>query len=253
MNEIGNQQIQENEYQFPYHYLPHIDSNGVFHISRHLFWGHRYVSSTLSIKKELEKEAFKNLVDIGCGDGFLLNNIARSFKKNKLVGLDTSNQALKLADAFKNEENVEFIKKDITNSINDGEEIYDVATLIEVIEHIDPRNLDDFLASVKSIVKRGGRLIVTVPSKNIPVAEKHFQHFDKEELTELLSKHFKIENLYYLNDNGLISKLIGKLFSNRFFILNSSWFLKKLFNYYHKHCGLTKSKNSHQIMAVCRN
>lgn len=60
---------QEQEYVFPYHYIPYCDERGNFHRVRRLGTGFEYLGYMKHINEELEKYNLKNVIDVGCGDG----------------------------------------------------------------------------------------------------------------------------------------------------------------------------------------
>ena len=122
-------EIQDLQYSsFPYHYIPHFDSNGIARISRVLEWGWDYLTYMTFIKSLIENElAVETILDVGCGDGYLINSLRR-YKLKK--GIDISNKAIQFAKAFSNDAIFEVM--DVADETNQ----FDLVMLIEVIEHI---------------------------------------------------------------------------------------------------------------------
>src|SRR3954449_3553400 len=74
----AKQTIQESEYEFPYHYIPTL-VNGNFSQVRKLRWGYEYLSYLRFVLSTLEKLQFNSLLDVGCGEGRFLSEVAKRF------------------------------------------------------------------------------------------------------------------------------------------------------------------------------
>ena len=108
------------------------------------------------------------------------------FPGTRLLGVDASTRAVRLAQALNPE--IEYRVLDI---VRDGSiEKFEAATLIEVIEHIPPALLPEFVRATADCMCPDGRLVLTVPHRNKPLITKHYQHFTGEQLRELLAPHF---------------------------------------------------------------
>ena len=93
------------------------------------------------------------LLDIGCGEGTLLNELSDKLPKTELYGTDVYSQ---------NSKKWKYVVSDITKRIEFDDNSFDVVVLGEVIEHVpDP---DFVLAEISRILKRDGRLIVSTPN-----------------------------------------------------------------------------------------
>lgn len=178
-------QIQEAQYEFPYHYIPK-RSGGKFTSTRHWSWGYRYLGGIQFALDQLKKLKPTSIIDIGCGDGRFLREVAAALPKATLMGVDASDRAIQLASALNPE--LRFQTQDIT--IAPVTDLFQTATLIEVIEHIPPANLPGFLTSVAARILPGGSIVVTVPHCNKPLISKHHQHFTAATLRETLAPHF---------------------------------------------------------------
>lgn len=248
MNKLDKiQRVQERQYKFPYHHLTDI-KEGNFSLSKHLFWGYEYMSCIEFILGKIKKDNFDALLDLGCGDGKFLFECNKIFTDKKLHGLDYSKRSINLARGINPD------IKYIEGEINDADlplEQYDIITLIEVLEHINPTDIDLFLRGIEKRLRDNGTFILTVPSKNIPVTAKHYQHFDLESLEETLKPHFKIKKAYFLNRASLSEKIIRRLFSNHFFILNQRHLLNFFYKLYKSGNLLGSDKNTQRICVFC--
>jgi len=83
------------------------------------------------VKKKLDTIEYNSVIDIGCGEGFLLQKISLNGKK--IVGIDINEKALKLAR--KNFPQATYVKSDIYK-IPFKPNSFDVAICLEVIEHL---------------------------------------------------------------------------------------------------------------------
>jgi SAM-dependent methyltransferase len=176
---------QEAEYAFPYHYLPAL-KRGKFSSTRHWDWGFRYLGGMQLVLDQLGDKVFRSLIDIGCGDGRFLREAASRFADTRLLGVDASARAVALAQALNPA--LEYRALDIVGA--PPAETFDAATLIEVIEHIPPPALPAFVQAAAQLIAAGGTLVLTVPHRNKPLIEKHYQHFSGAQLRELLAPHF---------------------------------------------------------------
>jgi SAM-dependent methyltransferase len=63
---------------------------------------------------------------------------------------------------------------------------FDLVVAREVIEHIPVAELGPAIAEMKRVLRPGGGLLLTTPSKRRRLPDKHFQHFSAAQLRELL-------------------------------------------------------------------
>lgn len=98
--------IQENQYEYPYHYIPSL-KNGNFSHVQYWSWGLHYLGGLHIVLKQLENLSFNSLLDIGCGDGRFLRAAAEFYPNVKLLGVDRSERAICLAKAMNPEINYE--------------------------------------------------------------------------------------------------------------------------------------------------
>lgn len=135
----------------------------------------------------------KKILDIGCGVGSLSLYLASN--GHRVYGIDISSKAIKscLESAKKLgiENNVHFESMNFPNKIPD--EKFDFILLIEVIEHLKNDNL--VLGKVYSLLKKGGIVIISTPSKNAPMYKLGLAHeFDQR------VGHLRRSTLYELVD-----------------------------------------------------
>ena len=212
------QSVQESEYSIPYHYIPTVDESG---FSQTLFWswGMRYLGGIELVLSRLNSVNFESLLDIGCGDGRFLREVSRRYSNIDLKGVDYSRTAVQLAKAMNPA--IEYLCADITAESLPKK--YDVVTMIEVLEHIPPEIIPDFLLAVADCLVLPGKLILTVPHTNKRVQEKHYQHFTSASLQKTLEPFFTVDRIIPFDRisriTGWMLRLLGYT-SNNYLITN---------------------------------
>lgn len=99
----------------------------------------------------------EKVLDVGCGEG----GLARHLPQATYVGLDPNSSAMASGLDVRNETIVDHVASHL--------EEYDVACAFHVIEHVaDPLG---FAGDLSNCIKPGGRLFITVPSRNSPITD----------------------------------------------------------------------------------
>lgn len=244
--------IQEGQYNFPYHYLIDFNAQG-FSQYRHYPGGIFYIGYLLRTLMELELLEFESVVDVGCGDGYFCQKLVEWFPNRRIVGIDYSEQAISMACLMNRGKPIEFIFRDISKCVLDDK--FDIATSVAVLEHIPPRSVRHFVRGMHNLLKRQGTLVICVPSVVLPVENipKHYQHFTEKSLSEELSPFFEITKLTHIvRRYDPLTRLINRLLSNRFFILNHNRIKNWLFHLYIEKRLSADSLSGTMILAVCR-
>jgi 2-polyprenyl-3-methyl-5-hydroxy-6-metoxy-1,4-benzoquinol methylase len=236
---MNQEEIQEEEYDFPYH---HLVNTKPFSETQHLFWGYKYAGYVEKILDTLSGMPFDSLIEIGCGDGKVLTEISKRYPDKRLVGMDYSEKSLCFAKAF---------SPHLTFQTKTSEK-FDCFVLVEVLEHINPKDMTSFLDSVSKNLNDDGFGIMTTPCDNIPLNPKHYQHFNKQSIENTLGTHFKIISLEYTSAHTFGVKIIQRLLANRFFILNEKFLMKKLYTFYKRHYLHATEQNASQLFVIIK-
>lgn len=228
---------QEEQYSFPYHHVARFRDG--FSSTYYVKYGLKQVSSLEFILDQLKQLNFHTLCDVGCGDGRLAMEAYREFPKAQVSGIDYSQRAINLAKGFCPD--VNFICQNIVEE--DHPDKYDVATLIEVFEHIPVALCESFVQALTGLIQEGGHLLVTVPHKNLPLSAKHEQHFDLAGLKAHFGKDFEvIEERFLEKRGGWRIYLYYRLLKNKLFLLNFKPLLNWIYNGYKKHLLLVENE-----------
>ena len=102
----------------------------------------------------------KHILDIGCGSGFLANQIKTIFPKANIYGIDISQKALALAK--KKYPKIKFIYADAQARLPFNNNFFELVISGEHIEHLV--NTDHYLKEINRVTKTNGVLIITTPN-----------------------------------------------------------------------------------------
>lgn len=240
---IKKQMLQEEEYDFPYHYLDLKADE--YKLIRRI----EYLSYLGIVKNLLKPFTGQSVLDAGCGDGRFCYELRN--ENVNFVGVDFSERAIGFARAFN--PNVEFFIQDLKR-LNLPYK-FDYIVMIETLEHFIPNHIPQIL---ENLYNKDGKLIITVPSKNRPLKKKHYQHFTEESLRNTLKDHFKIVKAVGYSRTGFrrkiftnLTKLSILLFSLRKKINVIMRFYQFLSVYYTKHLEMDQPEDCYGLIAIC--
>ncbi len=133
----------------------------------------------------------KSIIDVGCGNGYILNYLNELKKYNRLVGVDFSSNALTFVKTEKYE-------CDIT-SIPFKDSSFDLVMCNEVLEHLTINEFTSALKHLKRLTKK--YIIITVPNNenledDLVCCPYCFTWFNQELHLRSFTKE-KIKNLFY--------------------------------------------------------
>lgn len=129
----------------------------------------RFTISAYSVFKKYVFIKDKGILEAGCGTGRFCCLLAKDFPESKIIGIDISGNALRIARSMKlllGLDNVSF-KQDDLFSIDFPDNYFDLVFNEGVIEHFslkgDP-SYEDALNEMIRVTKPGGKIIVAVPN-----------------------------------------------------------------------------------------
>jgi 2-polyprenyl-3-methyl-5-hydroxy-6-metoxy-1,4-benzoquinol methylase len=159
------------------------------------------------------------VLDYGCGAGHLLAHLARvGFS---VTGADLASDTMGNTLSQRHVGGVEKIT--VLDHLMSESELFDAVFLLEVIEHLDDRWLDQTMTNIHRLLKQNGALIVTTPNDekledNIvycPVSNivfhrwQHVRKWDAETLERALldrgfsNVHVETRTFYDIRNDGL--------------------------------------------------
>ncbi|MCB0341141.1 MAG: class I SAM-dependent methyltransferase [Pseudobdellovibrionaceae bacterium] len=133
------------------------------------------------------------VLDCACGKGY--GTYILSGAASQVVGVDLNEESLQMARRVFTRENLTFQSQDVFTLSKLGES-FDAITAFEVIEHIPHEKTSLFLNSLKSVLKPGGKLLLSTPNHDVVlksgvvVPEFHINNFRSVELKKALEQEF---------------------------------------------------------------
>lgn len=245
----AKQRIQEAQYDYPYHYIPHME-DGHFSQLQYWSWGMHYLGGMRVVLDQLDAWTFDSLIDVGCGDGRFLRELAAERPSVETLGIDYSERSIAMARGM----NPDLGYKVIDLLSSDISREFDVATAVEVLEHIPPDDLTAFVSSITDVLADNGRFVLTVPHKNKPVQDKHYQHFSAGDLESLLAPQFEtVEFVPFDKRSKVFTALELALGSRgRHFVVNSPPIVDTFWKLYQRRYLYADSmSNCRRIAVVC--
>lgn len=244
--------MQEFQYKFPYHYLP-IFEPGNIRPTRYWGWWIQYFGRIRLIMDFISQYQPRSLLDVGCGDGRLINILSNAPKFEHIYyqGVDISKRSIQLARSLNDKKNVVFDVVDLFSGRLNS--VFDIIIFMEVLEHIEPDKLIDFVAKSLRYLIPGGYTLVTVPSNNLSPRKKHYQHFTLAEITSILEDvGLKILHGMYIDSYSWIMRVLHKLLYNRLVIINSSMIIDMVLKYYIKNELYADRSVGKGLFLVCK-
>lgn len=163
----------------------------VLHVSSPLaFLSHKeemYHGVAQEIKNISKKDI--SILDVGCGLGYMTYALNKA--GYKVTGLDISEEAIGVARTTYGDF---FVCDDFFK--HQTQESYDVICMLELIEHV--RDPHAYIAHARTLLKPGGKLIVTTPNRswyadedvwNTDLPPVHISWFSEEGASKLLAAH----------------------------------------------------------------
>jgi 2-polyprenyl-3-methyl-5-hydroxy-6-metoxy-1,4-benzoquinol methylase len=164
---------------------------------------HKFIENII---KEIKPLKVKNILDVGCGTGYVTKEIAKI--NQNITACDTDADRVRLAKGFVGED----IRNNITFlTIKPGklpfkDNSFDLVVCFEVLEHVP--NYMGLIKELKRVSKK--YVLITVPNepyfrianflrlkyfKSLGNSPGHINHFTKRKIVEILKKQFKIKKV----------------------------------------------------------
>ena len=211
--------IMERRYVLPYNWCLPTTSRG-WRQKEGIF---RIISELLQEEGNL---GARSLLDVGCGDGWYTVRFAEMVKE--ATGLDPSEQAIGFAKQLVKKA---AFKVGSATDIPFSDEAFDVVVSIQTLEHISPKALPRACEEIVRVVKRGGTIIISVPSVLRPLSTAHYQHFTVESFAAYMPQNAKLVRAVGQEHHTLTLHVVERMLQNRVWLLtpladrfNRTWF-----------------------------
>ena len=151
------------------------------------------------------KAAPRSILDVGCGEGVLTCQWADRLDGGRIVGIDLDDPKLRAEWDKRRRENLEYKVEEAT-SLSFSDDEYDVATAIEVLEHVPEPEAT--LSEMARVAER--YLLVSVPRepiwrmlnmargayvRDLGNTPGHLNHWSKVSFVSLLSRYGSVEEV----------------------------------------------------------
>lgn len=240
-------EMQNRQYSFPYHHIPHVDNSGFGVRFRTLHWGFQYLCYLSHTKEVIRSLAPSSVLDVGCGDGRLLGMLDWGIERR--VGVDLSERAIRFARAF--HPDVEFLFVDAKKM----KETFDVVSAIAVLEHVPDDQCSVFLNALEERTNSDGHVVIMIPTHILPISKKHYRHYDlsllKRQLKEAGS-HLDIVKIDYVYRKNRWVELYLRSTHNRYWFIELRVLSRLVWNYVWKRLRKTDEKHGQYLVVVLR-
>ncbi len=115
---------------------------------------------------------FSSVVDLGTGNGVYLNCLGNHYKLGSCTGVDRNPELLKSCIDFNSNDSIKYIESDIVDLSNLKSQLElnnSLFTLRFVLQHMNHREISNFLNSFKSNFPTSSLLIIDIHSDSIKV------------------------------------------------------------------------------------
>ena len=113
----------------------------------------------------------KNILDIGCAYGGLINELVKIYKSTNFVGIDPGKKSIEIANNNIKNKRVTFIKG-VSDDLPFGDQEFDAVTLTMVMQWIPREKLIKTISEVDRVLIKGGIIYLEDYLPNQPVTSK---------------------------------------------------------------------------------
>jgi len=236
--------IQDGQYEFPYHHIPHF-RGGAPSTIRSLNWGLEYLCYLRLLAERVMELAPASVLDVGCGDGRLLGLLDAPVRH----GVDLSAAAIRFARAF---------HPDVTFEVIDDEAVdaeFDVVTSIETLEHIPDDGTEGFLRALAARARPDGHVLISVPTTVVALNAKHYRHYDLALLQQQVAASgapLVLEREEYVYRHSRLLKALRRATVNRLWTVEIPAVQELAWRYVQRRVRSATAADGHHLVARYR-
>ena len=156
--------------------------------------------------KQAAKLINGTVLEIGCGEGYGISELAKYAKK--YIGVDKFDTSI--SEKLMTENDIVFHKMEIPPLLNIESNSIDFVVTFQVIEHI--QNDKFFLKEIHRVLKPGGMLLLTTPNKLMSLSRNpwHIREYTPIEMKKVLSNYFANVDVQGVFGNDLVMNYYEK-------------------------------------------
>ena len=188
----------------------------------------------------------KRIADVGCGDGYFTSVLLQNFWD--VVGVDYSYLPLSFA---KLKLNGRMLVQGDAKNLPFKPESFDLVCCVETLEHNNLKNIPEIIKQIHQSLKEGGRLILTVPSVNIPLSKQHYSHFSKKSLESQLRVFSNVDIEGICCYETMMFDFFFRSVSNKLWQFSRlrTFLCNQVYNRFYANC---KPEEASSLMALCQ-
>jgi ubiquinone/menaquinone biosynthesis C-methylase UbiE len=161
-----------------------------------------------------------NFLDVGCGTGWAVTEIAKKLKFGKACGMDISSQMIKKARADAGKiPNIDFCIANAEYIPYQDESFNFVLSTFSLHHYLNPLQA---LCEIKRVMKKGGELIIIDSARDVSlpiyIQDCWRRFFEKSHI-----KYYKINEMKVLIEQAQL-KLVGKITTDKKFLFKGKVF-----------------------------